>query len=329
MNFSILLRGMAMGIAEAIPGVSGGTIAFITGIYERLLAAIGGVLSTKVINAYREGGISQAWREADGTFLVNLAGGMVVGLGIAVVTITSLLEHYPPVVWAFFFGLIVSSAIYVGKQITEWNIWTVAFLIVGAVVAYLLTTINPLAGSTSPILVFFSGMLAISALILPGISGSFILVLLGMYTVVFGALRGVVEGQDGALLIVGCFALGCLLGLAAFARLLTWTFKTYPNRTFAILTGFMIGSLNKLWPWRNALTTRIDSSGEVVPVLESNVLPSSYTGLDQIPDNPYVLATLAALIVGLAIVFLLEATAVNQQEELEIAEEELLDEEDR
>ena len=316
---------MAMGIAEAIPGVSGGTIAFITGIYERLLSAIGGILSTKVINAWRRGGLSAAWREADGTFLLSLAGGMVVGLGIAVVAITSLLEHYPPVVWAFFFGLIVSSAIYVGRQITDWNIGNIGMLLLGAIIAYLLTTVNPLAGSSSPILVFFSGMVAISALILPGISGSFILVLLGMYTVVFGALRGVVEGTPGSLLIMVCFAAGCLVGLAAFARLLTWTFKTYPNRTFAILTGFMLGSLNKLWPWRNALTTRVDSGGEVVPVLEENVLPASYTGIDQLPDEPYILATIIALLVGLAVVFLLEATAIDQREELEVAEEELLD----
>ncbi|PPK86293.1 putative membrane protein [Neolewinella xylanilytica] len=329
MNLSLILKGMAMGVAEAIPGVSGGTIAFITGIYERLLAAIGGLLSTKVISAYRRGGVKEAWKEADGTFLVSLGGGMVVGLGVAVVAITSLLENYPPVVWAFFFGLIVSSAIYVGRQITEWSVWSILLLVTGAVIAYALTTINPLAGSTAPLLVFFSGMVAISALILPGISGSFILVLLGMYTVVFGALRGVVEGQPGALLTVACFAAGCLIGLAAFARLLTWTFKTYPNRTFAILTGFMLGSLNKLWPWRNALTTRTDSSGHEVAVLEENVLPEAYTGLDQIADSPYVVATLLALVVGLAIVFLLEATAVDQKEELEIAEEELLDDQAR
>ena len=316
---------MAMGIAEAIPGVSGGTIAFITGIYERLLSAIGGILSTKVINAWRRGGLSAAWREADGTFLLSLAGGMVVGLGIAVVAITSLLEHYPPVVWAFFFGLIVSSAIYVGRQITDWNIGNIGMLLLGAIIAYLLTTVNPLAGSSSPILVFFSGMVAISALILPGISGSFILVLLGMYTVVFGALRGVVEGTPGSLLIMVCFAAGCLVGLAAFARLLTWTFKTYPNRTFAILTGFMLGSLNKLWPWRNALTTRVDSGGETVAILEENVLPANYTGIDQLPDEPYVLATIVALLLGLAIVFILEASATNDREELEVAEEELLD----
>ena len=326
MNFSVLLKGMAMGVAEAIPGVSGGTIAFITGIYERLLAAIGTVLSPEVVTAYRRDGLSGAWTAADGTFLLTLGGGMVVGLGFAVLAITSLLEHYPPVVWAFFFGLIVSSAVYVARQIKVWGVSQVALLLIGAAAAYLLTTINPLAGSTSPVLVFFSGMVAISALILPGISGSFILVLLGMYTVVFGALRGLAAGEPGALFTVVCFALGCLVGLAAFARLLTWTFKTYPDRTFAVLTGFMLGSLNKLWPWRNALTTRIDSAGELVAVLEEKVWPAAYTGVDALPDPPYVIASIVALLAGLAIVFILEAVSGGDEaQEIAVAEKELLD----
>ncbi|WP_116124594.1 DUF368 domain-containing protein [Lewinella sp. IMCC34183] len=313
MNVSIILRGMAMGIAEAIPGVSGGTIAFITGIYERLLQSIGSILGTTVAGTFRREGFRPAWRAADGAFLLQLAGGMVVGLGFAVVVIAWLLENYPTVVWAFFFGLIISSAIYVGRQIHRWSPTVVTLLIVGAVVAYLLTTINPLAGSTSPIIVFFSGMIAISALILPGVSGSFILVLLGMYTVVFGAVRGLATGEDGAILTVLCFGAGCLIGLAAFAKLLTWTFKTYPDPTFAILTGFMIGSLNKLWPWRNAITTRVDSKGELVPVLEANVLPGNYTGIDNVPDPPYVLAVILSVIAGLAIVFLLEASASSKE----------------
>lgn len=326
MNFSVLLKGMAMGVAEAIPGVSGGTIAFITGIYERLLTAIGTVLSPAVVAAYRRDGIRGAWNTADGTFLATLGGGMVVGLGFAVLGITSLLEHYPPVVWAFFFGLIVSSAIYVGRQIKQWGPARIALLVAGALVAYLLTTINPLAGSTSPVLVFFSGMVAISALILPGISGSFILILLGMYTVVLSALRGMASGEPGSFFTVICFALGCLIGLAAFARLLTWTFKTYPDRTFAILTGFMLGSLNKLWPWRNAVTTRMDSHGKLVPVLEEKVWPAAYTGIDNLPDPPFVFATIVALLAGLAIVFVLEAVSGGDEaQELAVAEEELLD----
>ncbi len=303
-----------MGIAEAIPGVSGGTIAFITGIYERLLRAIGAILGIKVAGTFRREGFRPAWREADGAFLLQLGGGMVIGLGIAIKLITYLLEHYPTVVWGFFFGLIVSSAIYVGRQIRGWGPGVVSFLVGGAVVAYLLTTINPLGGSTSPVLVFLSGMIAISALILPGVSGSFILVLLGMYTVVFGAVQGVTTGEDGALVIVACFAAGCLVGLALFAKLLTWTFKTYPNRTFALLTGFMIGSLNKLWPWRNAITTRMNSSGEEVPVLETNVLPGHYLG-----GEPYVLAVILAVLAGLAVVFLLEASASKKEPEADVA----------
>ena len=326
MNFSLLLKGMAMGVAEAIPGVSGGTIAFITGIYERLLSAIGTILSPDILTAYRRNGFSGAYKAADGSFLLTLGGGMVVGLGIAVLAITSLLEHYPPVVWAFFFGLIVSSAIYVGRQINSWGMIEVVLLVLGAAAAYFLTTVNPLAGSTSPLLVFFSGMVAISALILPGISGSFILVLLGMYTVVVGALRSSAAGDTSSFFLVVCFALGCLVGLAVFARLLTWTFKTYPDRTFAVLTGFMLGSLNKLWPWRNALTTRTDSAGELVAVLEEKVWPADYTGLDTIPDAPYVVASIAALLAGLAIVFVLEAlSGGDDAQELAVAEEELLD----
>lgn len=299
-----------MGMAEAIPGVSGGTIAFITGIYERLLKAIGSILGTTVAGTFRREGFRPAWREADGAFLLQLGGGMIIGIGIAVVGITYLLVNYPTVVWGFFFGLIISSAIYVGRQIRKWGAGTVTFLIVGAVVAYLLTTLNPLGGSTSPLLVMVSGMVAISALILPGVSGSFILVLLGMYTVVFGAVRGLGTGQEGALLIVASFGLGCLIGLALFAKLLTWTFKTYPNRTFALLTGFMIGSLNKLWPWRNPITTRLNSSGEEVPVLEANVLPGDYLG-----GEPYVIAVIIAILAGLAVVFFLEATASEKSAE--------------
>ncbi|CAH1000084.1 hypothetical protein LEM8419_01251 [Neolewinella maritima] len=310
MNIALILKGMAMGIAEAIPGVSGGTIAFITGIYERLLRAIGAILGTKVAGTFRREGFKPAWREADGGFLLQLGGGMVIGLGIAVVAITALLRDFPTVVWGFFFGLIISSAIYVGRQIKGWGPATVAVLVGGAVVAYMLTTINPLGGSASPLLVFLSGSIAISALILPGVSGSFILVLLGMYTVVFGAVRGLAEGQDGALLIVACFAAGCLVGLALFSKLLTWTFRTYPNRTFALLTGFMIGSLNKLWPWRNAITTRVNSGGEEVPVLEANVLPAQYLG-----GEPYVVAVLVAVVVGLAVVFMLEASATQKVQE--------------
>ena len=310
MDLRIILKGMAMGLAEAIPGVSGGTIAFITGIYERLLAAIGSILGPEVVGSLRRDGVGEAWRMADGKFLLQLGGGMVLGLGVAIVAITELLEAYPPVVWSFFFGLIVSSAVFIGKQIERWNLGAVTLLIVGALVAFGLTSINPLGGSDSLLLVFLAGSVAISALILPGISGSFILVILGMYTVVFGALRAFVGGDAGAGLVVGAFALGCLAGLALFSRILTYTFRTYPNQTFALLTGFMIGSLNKLWPWRNVLTTRTNSSGEEVPLLEEKVLWSGYDG------EAYLLWVIVAFGLGLAAVLLLESSGGERADDL-------------
>lgn len=295
-----------MGVAEAIPGVSGGTIAFITGIYERLLQAIRSILDPAIIGMVGKEGFAAAWKHIDGSFLVQLVGGMVVGLVVATFTITELLVMYPPAVWAFFFGLIIASAIYIARQVGKWAPIEIVLFVLGTAVAYGLTVLNPLNGSENPLLVFMAGAIAISALILPGISGSFILVLLGMYTVVFPALRGLLSGDLSQLTTFLSFGFGCLAGMAVFSRVLTYTFKTYPNQTLALLTGFMLGSLNKLWPWRNALTTRIDSSGEVVPVLEKNVLPAAYDG------NPLVVAVIISFLVGLAIVFILEAVSGNK-----------------
>jgi|AntRauTorckE5430_2_1112549.scaffolds.fasta_scaffold00253_6 putative membrane protein len=312
MNFSIILKGMAMGIAEAIPGVSGGTIAFITGIYERLLAAIGGILGPKVVRSLRRDGLAPAWKEADGGFLFQLGLGMVTGLGIAIFSITELLELYPPVVWSFFFGLIIASAVYIGKQIQDWSFITIGLLIVGAIFAYWLTTINPLAGSASPVFIFLAGAIAISALILPGISGSFILLLLGMYTVIFSAVREMASGDTAALLTVAVFALGCLVGLAVFSRVITYTFTTFPNQTMGLLTGFMLGSLRTLWPWQNTLSFRTNSAGEQVPLLQTPVLPEAYESGDSL-----LIGVIIAFLAGLAVVFLMDRFAPPAGEELE------------
>lgn len=301
---------MAMGIAEAIPGVSGGTIAFITGIYERLLTAIGQILGPKVIGSLRKEGLAPAWKAADGGFIVQLGIGMVLGLGIAVFSITELLEMYPPVVWAFFFGLIIASAVYIGKQISRWNFLTVVLLVVGAAFAFWLTTINPLAGTDSPILVFLAGAIAITALILPGISGSFILLLLGMYTVVLGSVKDMASGDTGSLATVAFFALGCLVGLAVFSRVITYTFKTFPNQTMALLTGFMLGSLRTLWPWQNVLKTRINSAGEEVPFLQQPVLPSAYEG-----EATFLIGVVIAFLAGLAVVFVMDRFGPPVKEE--------------
>lgn len=300
-----------MGLAEVIPGVSGGTIAFITGIYERLINAIK-AFGPGLVTTFREEGLPGLWTAIDGRFLVSLLAGMAAGIVVGVFGLSYLLDNYPPIVWAFFFGLIIASAIYVGRQIERWKAGEVALLLVGTLVAYGITIISPANGSESLLFVFFSGAIAISALILPGISGSFILLLMGMYTFIISdtlkpALKTLAPDK---LLTMGVFALGCLLGLMTLSRLLSWTFKNFRSLTLATLTGFMLGSLNKIWPWRNATEWLRDAAGKIVMdddgltpkkiLMEDNVLPSAYEG------EPFVLLAVIFMIFGFISVFLIE-----------------------
>lgn len=287
-----------MGIAEVIPGVSGGTIAFITGIYEELIDTIKSVLGPKVFAGFRNGGIAGAWKAANGEFVVTLLTGMVIGVVGGVFTVVHLLETYPQLLWSFFFGLILASAVYMARQVEQWRVGEILALLIGTALAYYITVASPSQGSESLVFVFISGAIAISALILPGISGSFILLLLGMYTFILPTVKEALKTFDfAALMIVGVFALGCLFGLATFSRVLSWTFKHYRNITIALLTGFLIGSLNKLWPWRNVLEYRTNSKGETVPFLEKSVLPGQFEGDPQVG--------LAILLMGVGIVLIL------------------------
>ncbi len=309
---STMIKGMAMGTAEVIPGVSGGTIAFITGIYEKLLNTIK-AFGPGLLPVFKASGVKGVWSEINGPFLLRLLGGMVLGVVFGVFAISYLLENYPPAVWAFFFGLIIASAIYIGRQITRWGPGEIALMILGAIVAFGITTIAPAEGSESLIFVFFSGAIAISALILPGISGSFILLIMGMYSyIITETLKPALSTLAlDKLLIMVVFALGCLTGLMTVSRLLSWTFKFYRNLTLATLTGFMLGSLNKIWPWRNPVEWLRDSSGAIILkddgvtpkkiLMEENVWPANYQG-----DDTLILAVVVLMIVGFLSVFLLE-----------------------
>jgi len=289
-----------MGIAEVIPGVSGGTIAFITGIYEKLIDSIKAV-GPELIRGYKTAGIKGAWNAINGGFLAALGAGMIIGLLSGVMGITYLIEHYPPAIWAFFFGLIVSSAIYIFRQISSFKAMEFIAIAVGFGIAYYVTIATPAHGSESLLMVFISGAIAISAMILPGVSGSFILLLMGMYMIVLPAVEKAVKHFDpAAIKTVLVFISGCIVGLAIFSRVISWVFKHHKNVALALLTGFMIGSLNKLWPWRNVIQTRINSKGEEVPFLENNVLPAAYEG------NPMVITAVITLIAGLAVVFVLD-----------------------
>ncbi len=290
-----------MGIAEVIPGVSGGTIAFITGIYERLLNAIKAILGPTIFNAFRSGGLAAVWLAVDGTFMFFLLVGMTTGVVTGVLGVSHLMEHYPQLLWSFFFGLIVASAILISRHVQQWNITAVLMLLLGTALAYYITVATPSQGIEALWFVFISGAIAISALMLPGISGSFVLLLMGMYTTVIGSVKNVLQHFDTkSLVVMVVFALGCLLGLGTFSRVLTWMFRKYHTQTMAILTGFMIGSLNKIWPWRNVLSYRTNSSGERVPFLEKSVLPGQFEG------EPMIIGVLICMVIGFATGLLIE-----------------------
>jgi putative membrane protein len=306
MHIFIFLKGMAMGIAEVIPGVSGGTIAFITGIYEKLLDSIKAI-NPSLITTLKNDGIKGVWEAVNGTFLVALFGGMGVSIILFAKVITGLMETNKELLWAFFFGLIVASAIFIGKQIKQWNISTGSLLLLGLAIAFYITIAVPAQGSDALWMVFISGAIAISAMILPGISGSFILLLMGMYQIILPSVTNFIETRSmDSLVIVAVFAGGCLVGILTFANVFSWTFKKYKEQTLAILTGFMIGSLNKVWPWRNVLETRMNSHGEEVPFRDLSVLPTNYVG------DPMVLGVIIVAIIGAVIVFALDRFSVEE-----------------
>ena len=296
----IFLKGMAMGIAEVIPGVSGGTIAFITGIYERLLNCIKS-FDLKLIATFKEEGVMGVWKAIDGFFLVRLLGGMATGVIVGVLGVTFLLEQYPEPLWAFFFGLILASAVYIGKQIDNWSAMVVLLLLVGTVVAYGITTLPMGQGSDSLLITFCAGAIAISALILPGISGSFILLLMGMYTIIIPTIKTALKTFEmDAIIVLVVFGSGCLLGLMTFSRVLSWTFKNHKTKTLAILTGFMLGSLNKIWPWREPLEIITTASGKEKVVTERNLLPAAY---EQIAGNEaHLVLCIVLFVVGAVLV---------------------------
>ena len=288
-----------MGAADVVPGVSGGTIAFISGIYEELLNSISS-FKFGLIKTLRKEGIKSVWEKVNGNFLAALFIGIFISILSLAKLIESLLENHPILIWSFFFGLVLASIIYVGKQITTWNIGSVLFLVVGALVAFYITTLNPMVSeNSSPWFLFIAGMIAICAMILPGISGSFILVLLGAYKPVLNALNS----RDFVSIII--FMLGAVVGLLSFSKILKWLFAKYKNFTLATLTGFIIGSLNKIWPWKETISWRTNSKGIDVPFNQISKSPFSFEG-----DSQIMLAIIFSL-VGFALILLLEKLAVK------------------
>tara|TARA_R110002126_G_scaffold112105_1_gene250166 strand:+ start:27287 stop:28210 length:924 start_codon:yes stop_codon:yes gene_type:complete len=298
---AIGLKGMAMGAADVVPGVSGGTIAFISGIYEELLGSISNV-NIDLFKTLKNEGFKAAWKQLNGNFLLALFLGIFISIVSLAKVIKYLLENEPILLWSFFFGLVLASVIYIAKQITKWNFIAILALVLGAFLAYYITTLNPLVSeNSSSLYILFAGAIAICAMILPGISGSFILVLLGAYKPVLDA----VNERDFKTILI--FLVGAVIGLLSFSKVLKWLFANYKNYTLAALTGFIIGSLNKIWPWKETLTWRTNSHGDQVPFNQQSISPFSFDG-----DAELTLAIILA-IVGFSLILLMEKLAVKKQ----------------
>lgn len=296
-------KGIAMGAADVVPGVSGGTVAFITGIYDELLRTIAAL--PRAIRPLLRGRLVEAWKTANLGFLATLFAGILTSVFSLARLITYLLEQHPIPVWSFFFGLILVSVHLVGREIRRRNLSSGLGFVMGVAFAYWITVAAPVQWGTDSLSLFFAGAIAICAMILPGISGSFILVLLGLYPAVLAAVKSL----DIGMLVV--FASGCVLGLLSFAKLLSWTLSRWRDLTLAFLTGLMLGSLNKVWPWKETLTWRTNSHGERTPVLEQNLLPDTFGALTG-QDPQLVLAILLALS-GIVLVLSLEWYANRNQ----------------
>ncbi|MBK8519222.1 MAG: DUF368 domain-containing protein [Saprospiraceae bacterium] len=317
-NLSTVLKGAAMGIAEVIPGVSGGTIAFISGIYEDLLLSIRS-FDLEFFRLLFKGKFSEIWKKINGWFLLSLCTGMAFGVVFGIFVITWLMQNYPEPLWGFFFGLVMASAIVIGKHIHKWNISLVMSLVAGVSIALFVSMVTPAEGSSHPFYIFIAGMLAISAFILPGVSGSFVLLLMGIYTLIIPSLKNIITSFDpGSLYIIIIFAAGCVIGITWFTRVLSWLFGHYRENTFVLLIGFLVGSLYKIWPWRNVSMVVDKNEGKISEIIslemfasfdpekikilkESNVLPANYW-----LSSPKISYTLVAVIAGFIIVTWME-----------------------
>ncbi|RXG16293.1 putative membrane protein [Leeuwenhoekiella aestuarii] len=314
-NYALVtLKGLAMGAADVVPGVSGGTIAFIAGIYEELIATID-KLDIALFKVWKKDGFSTMIESYNLKFL----GALFLGIGLSILSlaklITFLLDEHPLLLWGFFFGLIIASIVYVGGQIKSWNFGVILAGVIGIIISYFITIAEPLSTGASYWFIFLSGFVAIIAMILPGISGSFILLLLGSYSIVLGTVRNFVDAllafdfsalKDAAIKLM-LFMLGCVLGLKVFSKVLTYLFKNYQNLTLALLTGFMIGALNKVWPWKEVLSFRTNSEGHQVPLLEKSILPQNFDG------DPKIILVIVLAVIGFLTIFLLERFANSKQ----------------
>ena len=283
-----------MGSADVVPGVSGGTIAFITGIYDELISTLGNI-NLSLLKLILKGDFKGFWIKANLKFLLVLFFGIFISIFTLAGVISYLLKYHPEPLWAFFFGLVTASIFYIGKTIEKWDAKVLVSFVLGAVIAFMITIAPPVQMNDNIFYVFMSGAIAVCAMILPGISGSFILLLMGSYSTVIFAIK------DKNLFLLTVFGAGCVVGILLFSKLLKWLFANYEKIIVSLLTGFLLGSLNKLWPWKintdQLLVVHSDGDKEFI---QHNVMPHLDSGF---------LWILLCIVLGFGLLFSLEFAA--------------------
>jgi putative membrane protein len=295
----IFLRGLLMGAADIVPGVSGGTVAFITGIYDQLLDSLRAV-DLEFLARLSRLDIAGAWQHINGRFLLALLLGIATSIFSLAQLVSWVLEHHPVPLWAFFFGLILASALVLLREVDNWSVPKVLCLLSAGAVAVCIALSPVMSLEMGLAGVFLAGFLAVCAMILPGISGSFILVLLGMYSTTLVALKSL----DLVFILVFVIGAGC--GLLCFSRLLHWLLQRFHQGTMAVLTGFLFGSLLVVWPWKRVLEWVEGSHGQLKPAQQFPVSPLDYqvyTGQD-----PQLWFCLSLMIAGFALVWLIHVS---------------------
>jgi putative membrane protein len=298
----LFLKGMGMGSADIVPGVSGGSIALVTRIYQELLESINS-FDLEALRLLRRFQLLAFWKHVNGGFLLVLFLGILTSIFAFSKAITYFIETHPIPLWSFFCGLILISAIIILRDVKRWNLLAILMFPLGALLAYFITELPLMSLPNNLWFTFIAGAIAICAMILPGISGSFLLLILGKYEFILTAVN------DRNVLILGTFALGCISGLLLFSRVISWFLKNYHALTLSFLSGFMIGSINKIWPWKKVLSYRISSSGIQKPLLTENILPHVY--LIETGEEPAFLFAIFAFLIGVVLVVGIDRVAHN------------------
>lgn len=293
----VIFKGMAMAAADVVPGVSGGTIAFITGIYQELIDSLKAV-NIATIRLLFAGKFNEFWKKINGSFLFALALGIFLSVISLAKVVQELLERSPEPLWSFFFGLVTASAIVVARKIPKWDIVNLSSLATGTFIAYLLTGLVPASTPTSYWFVFLSGIIAAAVMILPGISGAFMLLMLGKYEYLLNAITSL------KLDVITVFVAGAGIGLVIFTNIVSWLLHRFYNASTAFLTGIMIGSLNKVWPWKITVSNFFNSQGTLQPLIQENISPVRY--MNATGNDPQIIVSLILCIIGFLIIIVFD-----------------------